>query len=249
MRFDSNELAVGWLSVAIASSESRDFPAMWRTVHVEQFSTGVRLVAVDGYLALRTWVPLDSDYHPEPGIDEAPLTTATVIDPDRRGAGILRHARKLWQRAIDGDDQAPSAINLDLGVVVDDDNTDGQATFPGLEPRWALLSLPGEQVKLPLYDGPFPTWRNVFGRPRRTTRTEAIALAPTMMQRLGQLGALHPPAARIGCQFTGENQPVMIQVVDGEPYVEGLAMPCLWDVELNQPVPPADHDSSTEAAA
>lgn len=250
MKFDSNEFAVGWLSVALASSTDKERPALCRTVFVEQFSTGVRLVATDSYLILRCWVPAEGHYlDQEPAIDEAPLTTAVVIDPDGRGKGLLRHARQLWARATkeNGTDE-PTEISLDLGVVIaEPDDTEGQASFVGMEARWAVLDIADtERVKLPLYEGTFPTWRSLFAG-REPADTPTVALSAEMMSRLGTLGALHPADAMIGCTFHGPLKPVHVQVINGEPFVDGLAMPCQWDLDINAPyVAPAKDDEPEE---
>lgn len=250
MKFDSNELAVGWLSVALASSTDKERPALCRTMFVEQFSTGIRLVATDSYLILRCWVPAEGhDLDPEPRIEEAPLTTAVVIDPDGRGKSLLRHARTLWGRAMDDiDPEAPTEVNLDLGVVIaEHDDTEGQAAFAGMEARWAVLDVADtERVKLPLYEGVFPTWRTLFAG-HAPADSPTVALTADMMTRLGQLGKLHPADAMIGCTFSGPLKPVHVRVINGEPFVDGLAMPCQWDLDINAPYVAPAKDDETDA--
>lgn len=256
MKFDSHEFATAWLSVALASSDDADRAQLYRTVCVERFAHGVRLVATDSYLILRAWVPAEgNELEREPDLGDAPLTTAVVIDPDRRGQKLLKYALQLWARADKADTaggraEYPTTIGLDLGVVFsepdpdDEDGPLGQSSFVGMEARYAVLDLPDtERVKLPLYEGVFPSWRGLFAGGDGGGELANVALAPTMMERLGKLGALHPGDALIGCSFRGDNLPVHVRVVNGEPYVEGVAMPCRWDLDENRPwVPPAGHD-------
>lgn len=58
-KFDARTLALGWLATSLASSNDDDRPALYRTVHVECFSTGMRLLATDSYMLLRSWIHPD----------------------------------------------------------------------------------------------------------------------------------------------------------------------------------------------
>lgn len=97
MRFDAPTLARAWLSVAQASSSDKDLVTLDRTVAIEEFPTGVRLVATDRYVLLTAWVPdLGAYYEPrEPGLDEAPDRTVITKDSDGRGRGLLGYLTQL----------------------------------------------------------------------------------------------------------------------------------------------------------
>mgnify|MGYP002132855720 CR=1 FL=1 len=57
MKFDVPNLARGWLSVAQASANDKDLPTLHRTIALEVFPNGLRLVATDRYILLSAWVP------------------------------------------------------------------------------------------------------------------------------------------------------------------------------------------------
>lgn len=113
--FDATLLGKGWLSVAIASSTDKERPVLHRTVYVEHFPEGVRLLATDSYVFLRAWVPeLDSENEPEPGLDEVPVSTAIAIDPDGRAVGFMRYALKLAKKMA----QVHEAVDITLSLGV-----------------------------------------------------------------------------------------------------------------------------------
>src|SRR5687768_16742409 len=112
--FDARTLARGWLSVAIASAADKARPVLHRTVSIEAFPEGLRLVATDSFVLLRSWVPnLDHDLDPEPGLDEAPYATAVAMDPHGRAKGFLAHVLKLASDEVYDDD--PLEVRVDLG--------------------------------------------------------------------------------------------------------------------------------------
>lgn len=237
MIFHPSTLAKGWRSVALAASSDKARPILCG-VHVEQHADGVRLIATDSYVLLSSWVPnleAERDFKPEPGIDESPIATAIVLDPHGRGKGLLAHAQQL--AADDGIDE----IRMDLGVVaVEDPDAPG---FAGMEPRWCVIEVSErERVKLRLCEGEYPNWRGLLVG-ITPTPSERVALAPDLVARLATLGKIQKET-RLGWTFTGEDKPVQVDLIDSHPYVSGLAMPCRWDLETNEPEATVPADSA-----
>jgi hypothetical protein len=223
--FDGQTLARGWLSVAIASASDPERPALHRTVCVEQFPTGVRLVATDSYILLGAWVPTVADeFATEPGPDEAPVTTHVVMDDHRRARSLFEHVLALTTKK-DAD-----AIEVRLRFATDYI----ESAFPGMEPGVAIIEYPGkEKLALELYEGDFPSWRKVEAG-FAATKTDAIALNPDLVARLVKLGKLH--ASPLLWRFGGRDKAALVDV-EGSPPIHGLAMPMRWDFALNEPRP------------
>lgn len=234
--FDGAAIARGWLSVAIASGRDADTPVLDRTVLVEAHPTGVRIVATDKYVLLKAWVPNVKDgFAPEPGLDEVPYATAVAIDKHGRGRGFLGHVLRLAGEAEKNDESGPD-VTLNLGVV-DLAEDEDRPTFAGMETRYVDLALPGsESLRLPIYESPFPEYRHLLASFKAET-TDAVALAPEMAARLGKLGKIHGAAARLGFSWGGTNRPARLDVLDSWPAVDGLVMPCRWDLERDEPAP------------
>lgn len=220
--------ARGWLSVAIAASTDDGRPALNRTVAVEVYPEGLRLIATDSYMLLRSFVPnRHHDIDDEPPLDEAPIATAVIMDPHGRGKSLLNHALALTKAAGEHGD-APD-VRLRLGVV---DSQPG--AFAGLEATGAVLELDDkdtERLRLTCYEGTFPTWRNLTVTP---DPAGTIALNPDIAARLGKLGKLHP-SALLRFTWGGDRKVAAVALTAAEPAVEGLVMPALWDIDADRP--------------
>lgn len=247
MIFSPFSLARGWLSVAIASSKDEARPALSRTVLVERYSTGVRLVATDSYVLLHSWVPADEhDLDPPPEIDEAPLTTAVVRDPHGRGKSFLNHALQL-ARAAESDDMADAPeIHVDLGVVITED--DASPSFAGMESMWCVLEMPDkERLQLELYEGEFPNWRSIM-RHHDAEPTDTVLLTPEIVGRFEKLGALQPDA-KLGFRFGGADKAIAFELVGASQPVTGRIMPCRWDIAENRPAADVEAEAAGEATS
>jgi hypothetical protein len=225
MIFDPITLAKGWLSVAVASGDDKFRPALHRTVCIEQFGDGIRLVATDSYVLLRAWVP--GAEHPdaaEPSLDEAPVTTAVAIDEHRRAKGLLEHLLKL------GEDEAEE-VRITLGAV---GAAKRQPNLDGMDVRWVAIEHPGhERVELAAYEGGFPSWRKPASE-FVAESTPAIALSNWVVAKLAKFTKLWG-AHSMRVHFGGVNRLALIDVADSYPSVEGLAMPVRWDFERGTP--------------
>lgn len=236
MNFDARDLARGWLAVALASAKDAQRPVLNRTVFIETFADGARLVATDSYVLLHAWVPdLEHANDPGPGMDEAPSRTAIAIDAHGRAKGFLHHLLRLALKA-EKDDQPAIEVRLRLDVA--DTDRAAQTTLAGLEARYVVVEQPdtgdeAERLKLLTCEGVYPPWRKLLGNfaPELTTQ---LALAPDLVGQLAKVGKIHP-GSKLGWHFGGENKAAQLTVIDSDPHVEGIAMPCRWDIEANAP--------------
>lgn len=90
---DAYGVAVAWQNAAIASSKDDGRPALYRTISVEFFKTGVQLVATDGHMLFRTWAPYsDMGDLPAavPAWKERPVDSVVVMDPDKFALGFMK---------------------------------------------------------------------------------------------------------------------------------------------------------------
>lgn len=242
--FDARTIARGWLAVAIASGTDDSAPALCRTVAIEAYSEGVRLVATDSYVLLRSWVPnIEHEWSTEPDLDSAPYATAVAIDPHGRAKGFLAHVLRI---AANDDADDPVEVRLNLGVV-DEVEASARPAFEGMEARYVVLELvDAERLKLHTYDGAFPNWRTLAAG-FKSKATKQIALAPDIVGRLAKLGKIHP-AATLGFSWGGELGAAHVELLKSDPPVEGLVMPCRWDFDRNSPYVEPDPDPGPPAA-
>ena len=163
LTFDAAWLARAWLSVAEASSKDTARPALNRTVCVEFYDDGVRLVATDSYMLLTAWVPTfehtsTTEVPPsEPDDDELPGEVVVAIDEDGRAKGLFTYLLAL----ANGKDKPEVLVKLAVGASPETslgmfDGLAGDVLTIAAEDREALL--------LAVYEGEFPRWRPLVGK-------------------------------------------------------------------------------------
>lgn len=229
--FDASTIARGWLAVATASSADKNRPQLDRTISIEAYPEGFRIVATDSYVLLRAWVTnIENDDAPEPGLDEKPYATAVAQDPYGRAKGFMRHALRLAAEANELDD--PAEVRINLGVIDDLDAKDRPA-LEGMAARYVTLELPdAERVKLTTYEGEYPSWRHAVSG-FAAKRVDAIALDADIIARLAKAGKItHTP---VGFSWGGRTGVARLDLVDSYPSVDGLVMPCRWDFDTDAP--------------
>lgn len=232
IKFPAGPFAQAWLSVAIASSPDKDRPALHRTVLIEQFAEGCRLVATDSYVLLTAWVPDDRhEFATEPALDEAPLAVGVARDPHGRGKGFMAHLLNLARSEETKLD--PPEIDVRLGVT--DPERANAGTFEGMEAEFIVVEYPDhERLILPAYEGEYPNWRSVVPGFSPVT-TEAIALNPEIVGRLAKLGKLNGEDNPLVWRFGGPDKMAQVEVAHSDPFVHGVVMPVRWDFDANRP--------------
>lgn len=245
MRFDGPLFARAWQSVALASSTDKDLVQLNRTVAIEEYPAGVRLVATDRFVLLTAWIPsIDALTQTEPALEEAPDRTVIARDADGRGKSLLGYVLTLANR--DENKYAEPGEGLELSLTFDVRLPAGMegndSTLEGMEPRFVVLDVPDtERVWLETIESVYPSWRSLT-HGFVAEKTESIALNPERLDRLAKLRkyALGP----IVWTFGGPEAPALIDVPMSDPHVTGIVMPVRWLTE-NDAEPAADDDGET----
>jgi hypothetical protein len=217
MRFDAPPLARAWQSVALASGNDKTLPSLHRTVAIEEYVHGIRLVATDRFMLLTAWVPnLDTDTDAEPLLEEAPDRTVTAADVDHRGKSLLAYVVQLEKRAS----LASEPFNdLECEVVFDvrlpAGHTGTDATLEGMEPTFTVFSVP-----------------------------DAIGLALERLTRLGKLATWNP--GHLAWKFGGSERAAYVDLPMSDPHVTGIVMPVRWVTDQDPPEPPEDAGEDDE---
>lgn len=249
MMFDAVQIARGWLSVATASSSDKGRPVLHKTIRVEQHAHGLRLVATDSYVLLHAWVPeLGHESDPPATFDEAPIATATAMDPHGRGRGFLAHVLKLATTKVGAAEPEQIDVRVRLNVLATPDAQQGQLV--GLEALTLVLEYPDvERVVLDVHEGVYPVWRAVLDVTRQAVPSAHVVLTPELVGRVVKAALVHP-CSRLSWSFTDDDGPAVVAVLDSDPFVHGLVMPCRWDFDTNAPrideLPPDDDDGQAD---
>lgn len=237
--FNALHLSRGWLSAALACSTDKNRPQLNKTIAIETFAHGVRLVATDSYILLHAWVPeIGQNEEPEPLMDEAPLETTIAIDDDGRGKNLMQYLYGLATA-----DKAPEYEATMRVVPVS--AGDGQGMFIGLAPTGVAVEFPGvEKVTLGAYDGSYPDWRKTLSG-FSARKTDAVALHCERVSSLSKLGRLHD--GPLVWRFGGRDQMALVEVGDSFPHVGGAAMPVRWDFDRAMPADQVPDDDPEPA--
>lgn len=240
MRFDGPTLAHAWLAVfAAAATQKLAHPALYKTIGIEEYPTGVRLVATDRVVILTAWVP-DLEYHYDspPAFEEAPDRTIVASDRDGRGRGLLGYVLALATRDTPPEEYAPGQVEVkvDFDVKMPPGSTPvAQATLEGMDPTYTVLSVPDvEKVYLEVYPGTFPDWRPIVaGHTARTTKQ--VRLHPEIAERLGKVRK--HAAGPIEWVFGGKDKVALIAFPESDPHVHGAVMPFTGPDDHPEPAP------------
>lgn len=243
MRFDAARLALAWLSVRQASSSDANLPTLDRTVALELYDDGVRLLATDRFVLLTAWVPTLGGSEEAPHISVLPTRTVVTKDADQRGKLLLEYGLKLTKLGKPGEELFYGDLVVDLELDVRLPVEPGaDAPLEGLEPTYAVLTMPDRsQEHLPIIVSDYPDWRLLLDDFTAVT-TERVGLPLERLARLGALGRWNEGPLR--WTFGGPDKVARIALVPNEeygrsrdvkggeyqrrPYVDGLVMPARW---------------------
>lgn len=186
-------LSRAWLAVSLAGSDNEKSVPYYRTVRIEEFDDGVRLIAMDGYMAAWCWVPawdlLQGEGWPAGDgteatfLDEVPEQMATVRDEELR----VRDLMKFLKAATAKNDSLDTPVEIDLEARISNENA------PSLLPEWeqpaARFELTTrERIVVPLVQGEWANWRRIALRD-----LDGPAGKPAVRREIGTeyLGRLH----------------------------------------------------------
>lgn len=248
MRFDAPTLTRAWLAVENASSGRKDDPVtLSRTIAIEEFTNGVRLVATDRFILLTAWVPdLNVDNDEEPTLAEAPDRTVIAQDPDARGKGFMKYLRTLCHRedpdGLNPDGAREVRIDFDVRIPA---GTDPQGAFEGMDPTFVVLDSPDlERVYLPVVEAEYPEWRKVtLGFEAEFTK--ALAFTPEIVGRVAKVGAYAD--GPLVWSFGGAGRVSAVSWPESDPHVGGFVMPRKWVID-GEPAPESPDAVAAEEA-
>lgn len=156
-------LSRAWLAVQLAASDDASRPVLYRAVNIEEFDTGVRLVATDSYWLSMCWVPAtptdpDAELPEEPPLYARPLAVATVNDDEHRIRDLFRHVAKITKKA----DALDVLVSLDLETSTYDEAV--PTLSPEMAPLRACVEIPGERILVRTCEIDFPNWRMLLSQ-------------------------------------------------------------------------------------
>lgn len=213
-RTRADDAAVAWLNAAIACGRNKERKALFRTVSVEFFKSGVQFVGCDGTMLFRTWAPycdIGDLPAPMPSWLERPSEDRVVVaDTDKFALTFMR----TLLPAV-GDE--PFEMHLSIEPSQDED-------APPLGDELAeyvlVLHALGQRLSCRLYDGTFPDWRALQYGIDEAERVEGMIIAPRILAAAGKLKGV----SGVDCEFMGDEQAIRFVAHSADPRVAGLLM-------------------------
>lgn len=236
MRINAPTFARAWLSVAQASTSDRDLSTLDRTVAIEEYPSGLRLVATDRFVLLTAWVPsADSITGRVPELYELPDRIVVASDGDGRGKGLLGYILTLAKREVIVED-----IRVDFDVRIPA-GEDADQPLEGLEPKYVVFTVPDvEKVYLDTVEAEYPNWRPLL-LDHDAQDTKRIALDLDRLHKLAALRKWNP--GPLLWTFGGPASVAMVELHESDPQVVGLVMPSRWALPGEAPASEEQPDS------
>lgn len=206
--------ATAWLNAAVASSQSDARPALYRTLSVEFFRTGIQFVGCDGTMLFRTWAPY-SDVGdlpaPHPDTDETPEDSVVVSDVDKFALGFMR---TLLSAAED---------YQEVGFAVEPVEKPEEPALGDELTEYALtLTALGQHLSCPLYEGEYPNWRALEFGLDAAELVDGMTLATRLFRSVGKLKGV----SGLDCSFRGSERAIDIRSHElSAASIRGLLMP------------------------
>lgn len=248
MRFDGPTFARAWLAVALASSIDKDLSTLNRTVAIEEYLHGVRLLATDRFTLLTAWVPnIDTDHDTEPELAEAPDRVVIAYDGDGRGKSLLGYVLSLRARE-EFYEYGDHPLRVDFDVRLPAGQAGNDETLEGLEPLYTVFEVPDvEKVYLQVVQAVYPDWRPMI-HGFVAESTEKIVLNPERVERVAK--ARKWTEGPVAWHFGGPDRVAMIDWTESDPHLVGLVMPVRWNLPSDKPddEPAAEDETTTPAS-
>lgn len=220
LQLDAHRFSRAFVNVSNAYIPTKGVAELTRTVLIEIFyEIGIQLVASDGLLLMRQFVPLDSrDMHDEPTSDVLPDESVLVCDPDKLGLALAKVIYAHSKVTADETGISEGCVELQVRPLIRHDTP----ALPGLDP-WAMTIAFGDQrTQLPVMDIPYRNWRlmmtDEFLLP---DAIETLVVAPKQLARIGKIKGND---GGIVFNFIGNGRPVVFTANDsaGAPVLRGL---------------------------
>lgn len=220
LQLDAHRFSRAFVNISNAYIPTKGPIELTRTILIEVFNdVGIQLVASDGLLLMRQFVPLDSrGMQDEPTSDVQPDESLVVQDPDRLGLALAKVIYAHAKTSADSTGICEALVELQVNPLVRPDTP----ALPSLEPWGLTIAFENSKTQLPILDVKFKEWRAMmtdeFLLP---DAIESLIVAPKLLARIGKIkgndGGVH-------FSFIGNGRPVTFIAYDsaGAPVVRGI---------------------------
>lgn len=211
-----------WSRVLHAASTDPKDVHYHRTIFVEIFDEGVRLVCTNRYVLLRAWVStVDADgdpVHPEPDLDAEPRESLFARDVDFRGRGLAKY---MADRDLDVDEPGSKQLKVALHVGELEDELQ-PVLGVDLAQHGLVIAYTDERVVIPILEGIVPPpWRALYTG-FLPGQVEVMTFSTSLFAIIGRLTGA---SRSVQLDTSGPNRPVLFTLLAASPPISGLIAP------------------------
>lgn len=212
LKLSARVLSRAWINCFLAASEDEGRVALYQSLSLEFYRTGLNIVGCDGHLLFRSWVPT-LDEIKAPDLYELPMHSFVVMDPDGFGLGFMR---SLF--SITGDEEHAGEM-VSITTAPQDD-----AMQPSLGEEFisnrVIIRACGQRIDLRLYEDVYPNWRHLELGVDKRERVDSMTLATRTLGLIGKLKGV----VSVDLEFNGKQKFIGF-AARGETTVDGVLMP------------------------
>jgi hypothetical protein len=235
---NASAAATAWINAFHATGQDQERWALYRTMSVEIYKTGVQFIATSGTLLFRTWVPTlneENEAHDWPAWQDEPVSAVVVMDTNHFALAFIKALLSA----------AKSFEVAELSLTIEPAPEDGDAEQPPLGASFSqdVLTLRafGQQLHCRLYEDTYADWRALDFGIDKAERVDGMTVSLAMLATIGKLKGV----GSVDLTFTGGEKQITMRGVAGS--FIGVMMP-MRRKEKEKPQPePEDDDEQTDA--
>lgn len=226
-----------WINAFHATGQDVERWALYRTMSVEIYRTGLQFIATSGSVLFRTWVPtIDSDgkAYDWPEQDARPESAVVVMDGN--------HFALSFIKALLSASRQFEVAELSLSVEEAPEQGDDEEPPLGATFSKDVLTLRafGQQLHCKLFEDKYPNWRALDFGIDQAERVDGMTIATAMFSTVGKLKGV----GAVDCTFTGGEKQIVLTGADGR--FRGVLMP-MRRKEKHQPEAEPEDNEQVDA--
>lgn len=234
---NASAAATAWINAFHATGQDQERWALYRTMSVEIYPTGVQFIATSGTILFRTWVPtIDADGKASewPEQEEVPPCSVVVMDGNHFALAFIRallSAAKQFEVA---------ELSLTVEPAPEMDEDEEPPLGAAFSKDVLTLRAFGQQLHCRLFEDKYANWRKLDFGIDKAELVDGMTVSTSMFATVGKLKGV----GAVECTFTGGEKQIILTGVAGS--FKGLLMP-MRRKEKDKPEPEPEDDDQIDA--
>jgi hypothetical protein len=213
---NASAAATAWINAFHATGQDAERWALYRTMGIEIYATGVQFIATSGSILFRTWVPgtdATGRAHDWPLEEEAPESAVVVMDGNHFALAFVKallSASKQFEVA---------ELSLTIEPAPAQDESEEPPLGASFSQDVLTLRAFGQQLHCRLFEDKYVNWRALDFGIDTAERVDGMAVSTSMLATIGKLKGV----GAVDLTFTGDGKQITMYGVAGS--FKGVLMP------------------------